>query len=181
MKKGLRKELSKLSNLITLSRFFLVFLAYIPIFLGEKYWFAAIFFLAGLTDVLDGYFARTMKITSSFGSRLDTLADNFMHYSIFIWLYVMYRQVFIDYILWLFLLLAVIIIYTFVCLVKFKKYFGNHSFLNKANSFLTFVFVLYLFLLGFSEIFFYCLAVSLIFAYIYNIYQLFRMDVSGKI
>ena len=39
---------------------------------------AALFFVAALTDFLDGYFARRWGITTVLGAFLDTTADKFL-------------------------------------------------------------------------------------------------------
>lgn len=70
-----------LPNLLTLLR-----IALIPLFVLMFYapvpWAypvsALIFALAGLTDVLDGYFARRLNQTSKFGAFLDPVADKLM-------------------------------------------------------------------------------------------------------
>jgi len=70
-----------LPNMITLAR-----LASIPVFVAVFYMpfrgaaltAAAIFLLAGLTDMLDGYLARKLKQTSRFGAFLDPVADKLM-------------------------------------------------------------------------------------------------------
>ena len=70
-----------LPNLITLAR-----LVLIPVFVAVFYlpyrWAplaaAAIFLLAGLTDMLDGYLARRLNQTSRFGAFLDPVADKLM-------------------------------------------------------------------------------------------------------
>ncbi len=67
-----------LPNALTLSRFFLIPL-YIFIFLrGEVGWAFAIVVLAGLTDILDGYIARTRGQITQLGIMLDPLADKSM-------------------------------------------------------------------------------------------------------
>ncbi len=48
---------------------------------------AAFFFvLAGISDLVDGFFARRMKISSVFGKFLDPLADKLLHMAVFIML-----------------------------------------------------------------------------------------------
>lgn len=37
--------------------------------------FFVIYTLAGISDVLDGFFARKLKVTSTFGAKLDSVAD----------------------------------------------------------------------------------------------------------
>lgn len=73
--------LTTLPNSLTLARvalipvFILVF--YLPWSWGQTA-AAAIFVLASITDWLDGYFARKLKQTSSFGAFLDPVADKLL-------------------------------------------------------------------------------------------------------
>ena len=66
-------------NLLTLLRVglipVLVFMYYLPI---SGLYVAGVFLLAGLTDWLDGYLARTLAQTSKFGEFLDPVADKLM-------------------------------------------------------------------------------------------------------
>jgi len=71
-------------NALTLTRF-----AMVPVFLGafiyEAFLLAlTIFILAGITDALDGYLARTMKQRSRLGAVLDPLADKLLVLTAFI-------------------------------------------------------------------------------------------------
>jgi CDP-diacylglycerol--glycerol-3-phosphate 3-phosphatidyltransferase len=70
-----------LANKVTLARIvlipvFIIFLI-LPIKYGN-YISAVIFTIAALTDVLDGYIARSMKETSALGKFLDPLADKLL-------------------------------------------------------------------------------------------------------
>ncbi len=76
-----------LANKITIIRIFLVpiFLICILIDLWETRLLALmIFILGGVTDVIDGIIARRKKITTSFGSSLDPLADKLLITTAFI-------------------------------------------------------------------------------------------------
>lgn len=44
--------------------------------------FFILYFLCGLSDILDGYVARKLRITSKFGARLDSIADMFFIISV---------------------------------------------------------------------------------------------------
>ncbi len=62
-------------NIITCSR-----LIFIPIFIflmikNDFVMAAIVFFIAGLSDLLDGYLARKWKVVSNFGKLADPLAD----------------------------------------------------------------------------------------------------------
>lgn len=71
----MNREVFYVSNLISLSRFFL--LAAASYFLLEKLYLASAIFLVliWISDLLDGYFARRRNEISEFGKIIDPLAD----------------------------------------------------------------------------------------------------------
>src|ERR1700680_3335751 len=83
--KPLRGHSLALPNLLTYGR-----IAAVPAVVGCMYWqllhggaawrwvALAIFIAAGVTDVLDGYFARMWGQQSSFGRMLDPIADKLL-------------------------------------------------------------------------------------------------------
>lgn len=62
-------------NLLTLLRIVLVFPTGWCIMQGWFYWALALFFLAGVTDLADGYLARTYNWVTELGGILDPAAD----------------------------------------------------------------------------------------------------------
>lgn len=42
-------------------------------------WFYVVYTITGITDILDGFIARRLKVTSEFGARLDSVADVFFY------------------------------------------------------------------------------------------------------
>jgi len=79
-----RKRLTvvlNIPNLLTIFRIFLVpFLVVVLLtkFEGKEYWGLAIFLLAALTDVLDGWLARRRSEVTSLGILLDPIADKLL-------------------------------------------------------------------------------------------------------
>lgn len=70
MKETFRKNIA---NYITIVRIICVFiLLALPVFSNA---FFILYFIAGTSDVLDGFLARKLKIQSEFGARLDSFAD----------------------------------------------------------------------------------------------------------
>ena len=66
-------------NILTLSRIFLAALIFILLTSPDGYFLALLlFFLAGITDYFDGYFARRYNATSQLGEILDPIADKIL-------------------------------------------------------------------------------------------------------
>lgn len=79
-------KLSQLPNLITLSRIALAPL--LILMLKDQEYAAAlvVFFLAGLSDGLDGLIAKRLRLTSQLGAVLDPLADKILLVSSYVML-----------------------------------------------------------------------------------------------
>lgn len=76
-----------LPNLLTLSRIILTPLFIYLLFWGGPNgypWALAIFITAGITDIIDGYLARRLKVESRLGKLLDPTADKILVLSAFI-------------------------------------------------------------------------------------------------
>lgn len=71
--------MSTFINILTLSRIFLAALIFILLISPDGYFLALVlFFLAGITDYFDGYFARKYNATSQLGEILDPIADKIL-------------------------------------------------------------------------------------------------------
>ncbi len=70
-----------LANKLTVLRILLIpvflLLLYLPIPLGV-FWAAVVFFLASMTDILDGYIARRERKVTVFGKAFDPIADKLL-------------------------------------------------------------------------------------------------------
>lgn len=89
---GLKKEITTLPNLITISRLVLLPLILYCLHLGtvKGHYFSAFFFLlAGVSDGLDGYLARKLGVITLLGKFLDPLADKLTTLSVMVYLAVM--------------------------------------------------------------------------------------------
>ena len=67
-----------LPNRLILLRILLVPLCLILAGMGYYLWAAALFLIAGLTDILDGYLARKKQLITDFGKFADPIADKIL-------------------------------------------------------------------------------------------------------
>ncbi len=58
--------------------------------------FLILFFVAGLTDVADGYIARNLNLVTPLGARIDSIADLFFYLSVLFVLFIKYRWGFTE-------------------------------------------------------------------------------------
>lgn len=81
------REIINLPNSLTLLRIFMIPILVVVLltkFEGKEYVGLAIFLFAGLTDFLDGFFARRFKKVTRLGMLLDPIADKLLISSAFI-------------------------------------------------------------------------------------------------
>ena len=68
-----------LINILTLSRIFIAIIIFIMLMFNSYYFSACIlFFIAGITDYLDGFLARKFNASSQIGEILDPIADKIL-------------------------------------------------------------------------------------------------------
>ncbi len=76
MLKRFKGEFFTLPNLLTYARVILIpFIVWTYVDLKEYYISAALIFVSGLTDCVDGYIARHWKLVTDFGKIIDPIAD----------------------------------------------------------------------------------------------------------
>ena len=81
----LKFEKKHIPNYLTIFRMILIPIFVWAFLIGDKLIFAAsVFFLAGLTDVLDGYLARKYNWVTDEGKLLDPLADKSMQLAVLV-------------------------------------------------------------------------------------------------
>ena len=124
------------ANIITGCRvLFSVLLLLFPVF---SFWFYVLYLASGITDMIDGPVARKTGSAGAFGSRLDTLAD------------IAFTAVALIKILpaiqapewalvWIAVIAAIKAVGIVFGLIRYKKFFAQHTMLNKATGVLLFL------------------------------------------
>ena len=124
------------ANAITVCRIVLSILLFLCPVYSVPFWI--VYVSAGVTDVLDGFIARKMKITSTLGSRLDTAAD----FVFFIVCLIIFIPV-LDIPVWLYVWVAVIAAIKIINIISTYKMHGKlivaHTVMNKISGLLLFI------------------------------------------
>jgi cardiolipin synthase len=141
----MRMKLRRLADRITLLRIVLIPFLWALAFLEARTALAVGFAIAGATDVLDGYIARTQR-SSPWGAQLDSIADTLLLISGVLWL-VLLRPDFVRAeatLLAVWVALAVLMVA--IGWVKFRRIANLHLYSSKAAGFLATLFLIYLLL-----------------------------------
>lgn len=127
-------------NIITALRIALC----VPMFLAEAIspLFVACYLFAGLSDMIDGFLARKLGVTSEFGARLDSVAD-------FVFVITAFMKLFplLNFPLWIWLTIIMIAVVKIASLIISKlkkvKVVPLHTFSNKLTGFVLFIGMLF--------------------------------------
>jgi phosphatidylglycerophosphate synthase len=143
-----RRRLSSVPNQITALRLLMIPPLWLLAILRDPVALGTLLAVAALTDVLDGYVARSRKLASKFGSRFDSVADHLLTVSTVAWLLLLrpelFREQWLPIAVWLALGLPTLAIGW----LRFQRIGGAHLYSAKAAGFLGYGFAIYLLLLG---------------------------------
>lgn len=77
-----KEKIWNVPNVLTMLRMALIPVYWVVFMQGHRYWALAIFIIASLTDLADGYIARKYHLITNFGKLMDPLADKLMVLSV---------------------------------------------------------------------------------------------------
>lgn len=117
-------------NVITIIRIVIsIFLIFIETFSGTFYIF---YTLGGISDMLDGFIARKMHVTSRVGATLDSIADVIFIFAIFIRVIPLLIKILPLWCWWTILFITFIKCTSYIIgAFKFHKFTSLHTILNK--------------------------------------------------
>lgn len=156
----MKKNVWTLPNILSLCRLSGIPLLWVFAFQGRPEWVGVGMAILLLTDFLDGLLARSMNQVTELGAKLDSLADNLLAPSAFIWLLMLCPEILKGNNPVVFIAAAgTNLTMQFVAYLKFKRYPPNlHLYSAKASAVVTTVFILVALLSGFSSALFYLAA-----------------------
>lgn len=144
-----------IANWITLYRI-LVFPVILYFALSGKETLFVIFLVVNLlTDVVDGFIARKLKMETETGARLDSMADNLTYLlaftGIFVFKWEAFRPHFASFLVFIAFLFSTVIL----SLIKFKRFPSFHLYSTKIGGYIEGIFFFILFTVGFITPFYY--------------------------
>lgn len=134
-------------NSITFYRLIAAPLMVLFIFNGNFELFKWLLPISFFTDLIDGYLARTFKVSSVFGSMLDSIADDLTIVAAVIGVFVFKSDFIRGHLFIVILMLSLLVIQNIYSLIKYKKLSSFHTYLAKAAAILQGSFLILLFLL----------------------------------
>lgn len=130
----------------------------------------AIFLIINLiSDVLDGFIARTFKCETELGARLDSIADIGTYILAIVGIFIFKFQDIEPHLILFITFISLFFITDIVALIKFKRFSSFHLYSWKIGGYLQGGFFIVLFSIGFYEYFFFFIMVWGILAFIEHI------------
>ncbi len=157
----MREYLKTIPNLLTALRLLLLPVLWGLALLKWPVPLAIGMIISFLTDTLDGFIARRFNVTSAFGSKFDSLADNLLIPSTMIWLVILRPEVFTDHPI---LCAVAAVIYGSSLLVgwiKFRRFANLHLYSKKTAGVLSYAFIVHALLAGRYNAWLFYIAISL--------------------
>ncbi len=122
--------------------------------------FYLIYFICGLSDIADGFLARSLKVTGKLGARLDSVGDFFLFFIMLIYCSIFFGKDLFPYYPLLAAVFCVRIIALLFAAFKYHAFVMLHTRSNKVTGFLAFFTPVFL-LLGNPTVIYLVLSIAL--------------------
>lgn len=116
-----KQEIKLLPNMLSLSRILLLPVLYVFFFLRWYRIFLASYLILGVTDMLDGYLARKLRMVTKTGQFLDSIADICFNFSTAFFLFTRFPRISQEHMHLIIITFVIGIIYLVIAFVKFGK------------------------------------------------------------
>jgi len=122
---------------------------------GNEQLFAIFLIVNLITDALDGIIARTFRMQTELGARLDAFADVGMYICAITGVFVFKAADFAAHFLSLYIYIGAFACSVFISLLKFRRFPSLHLYSSKIGGYLQGIFFFVLFIFGFDMWFYY--------------------------
>ena len=151
----IKEKIVNIPNFLSLYRLLTFPLVMYFAFSGNELFFAIFLIINLITDSLDGIIARTFRLQTKFGARLDALADVGMYICAITGILVFKAADFAPHIWSLYVYIGVFVASVLISLLKFKRFPSLHLYSSKTGGYLQGIFFFVLFVFGFHAGFYY--------------------------
>lgn len=176
MQKSGDKFTWNIPNVLSLYRILAVPVMLYVVYTADKSLFTILLCINLLTDILDGYIARRFNMATSFGARLDSVADICTYVCAAAGLIRFEWGIMADHYIPICLFAAVYIAGNIIGFVRFGRIAALHLYIFKLTGYMQGLFVVVLFCFGFYAWFFYLTAVLGIYACVEEIIVMFMLS-----
>ncbi|MDP7115962.1 MAG: CDP-alcohol phosphatidyltransferase family protein [Candidatus Woesearchaeota archaeon] len=142
-------------NQLTLLRVIILPILWVLAFMQQNIAFLGLFVIAGLTDVLDGFIARRLRITSAFGAWFDSLADHLLSLSAVFWFWLFFPEFFSKNIFLIIIIFAYFLFDQVLGYIKHHQMVDYHLWSSKSAFVSLFAFFIHALIFGPHQSFFY--------------------------
>jgi cardiolipin synthase (CMP-forming) len=170
------ENILNLPNLISFYRLIMFPVILLLAILGHEHWFVVLICINLVSDILDGFIARTFKLVTRFGAALDNVADIGTYILALYGLFTFKWSDVQPHAWFLYLFLAVFITSYIVAFIRFGKVPGLHLYGAVAAGYIQGLFFFVLFVWGFNLWFYYIAIGWGIVAYVEKIFVLLKID-----
>ncbi len=119
-----------------------------------------------ITDILDGLIARTFKLETEFGAKLDSVADIGTYIMAFTGMIALHGKFVSDHAFSFGLILVLYVIPQLISLIKFRRMPSLHLYSNKVTGYIQGIFIFTFFNFGYYAPYFYFMIIASCIAYL---------------
>lgn len=151
------EKIVNVPNALSLHRLLMVPVIAAVALSGAETAFIILIAISLATDGLDGFVARTFKLQTAFGARLDSVADDANYVAVFVGVFAFKQDEIGAHMPFLYLFLAVLVSTNLVHLWRFGRAPSFHLYSFRLSGVLQIVFLLTLFTVGFDPWLYYAI------------------------
>jgi cardiolipin synthase len=161
-----KEKILNLPNLLSAYRILALPFIIWTITAGDKQLYITLLSINLITDILDGLIARTFKLETEFGARLDSIADIGTYIMAFSGMIVLQSDFVAEHSVPFIILMSLYFLPQLIALIKFKKSTSLHLYSSKTVAYMQGIFIFTFFLFGYSKFYFYFMVACSYLAYL---------------
>ena len=148
-------------NAITIYRLVAAPILLIFVYINQIEYFKWLLAVSFFTDAIDGFLARRYKVNSTFGARLDSIADDFTILVSLVGIWVFKPEVLKEHMMIVIILLVLLVVQNVLSFIRYSKLSSFHTYGAKLAAIFQGVFILLVFFLPQVPVIFFYLAAGI--------------------